>query len=1259
MVARLTLDDSRFIQGTQRSEQQSRQATQRISNSFQDITRAAQRAGQAAQAVELNDRLDQEARRVADQIRELERNAQRADQSVDDIVMNTNLLSDARRAADEIEQIRAGARQAAGAVDDIDLGNRLRDQLRDAQGELDDLYRRAGEGGGDAGARGGSNFLSSFAGAIGDLGSKTGPIGASILGVAALGLTAGAMLAGAIKDGMQAELGRDMFQAQTGVTVGQARKFAQAAGEAYADTFGESVAGNLDTARLALQNSLLDPGATQRDAEEIIKSLDGVARILGEDVPQVARAAGNAVKSGFAADVNDAFDLMVKGAHIGLNASEDLMDTIIEYSVQFEKVGLTGAQAFGLMNQAVQAGARDTDTAADAIKEFAIRAIDGSTAAAEAYQALGFDAAEMSARVGQGGEEGAAAMEELLTKIRETEDPLVRNAVAVGLFGTKAEDLGNAMNELDLTTAVQSMNDYEGAAKSAIEVMTGNAATSVEGAMRSIERAGDGLKAALAEAFGPYISEFADTISNNRAGVIGFFIDVGNAAFDGAEAVLRFVANGMRGLAEFAQAGSEMSVQFLRGVADMVDGLAFLSDIPFLGDLIPDLGDAGDKINALADAAESGGTAVADGLNKGAEFIEGTLIPAVGTAQERFGEFAGNMQLSAAFNDEIQKVNDTISEFGVNMDGSVAKIENWTGKLDQANPAQKTMHDTLSGLSAQFLEQNRTGLLAGATVEELTRQYAANRDELIRQAREMGLTNQEALKLIDSYGLVPNLVDTQINQPGMPEAQYALDVLKGKVLDVPNDKTIHTEALTKDAIDNLSALGLKVETLPDGTVLVTANTDDGQNAINSFINSNNGRSLSMYVELQQRRVGYWQSQGYSAGEAARIQGPVPVAADGAIRDPQIRDGHGRGIIWAEDETVKESYIPWALSKRARSERILAATAEHFGLGLVKMADGGITGGGFNSQAAVAKAMAHDGEGYVYGGLDCSGYLSAVFNAGTGQNVRFTTDSDFAAMGWQPGYDPDGFNIGTNGGVGVNGHMAGTLYGTNIESDGTNGIQYGGGADGAMDFPEVWHWPGATSGDDPSTERTGTFTKQDLANDLGDPNLITGTTDSGATLATDGQRVFVTNWPSTLGGTTTAAGTTPQPTTVSISGGSGGGTPQTAGLPIPPTPGEQLSTRFGEFGTQAGEIGTQAALDAFGLGGTLLDPNHRYWKAIRDTQSAFAGMNEQDRPGGTSPSMRRNGVQIANNITVSNDQEQIRKLLETTKRLLMQYGGAGA
>src|SRR3546814_14294203 len=132
---------------------------------------------------------------------------------------------------------------------------------------------------------------------------------------------------------------------------------------------------------------------------------------------------------------------------------------------------------------------------------------------------------------------------------------------------------------MDLSTAAAALKYYEGSAGRAINVMCENAGTSVQGAMNSISVASDGMKAARAQAFGPYIKDFADNISNNRAGVIQFFIDVGNGAFEGAKAVLGFVADGMRGLAEFAGAGADMSVSILRSLADMVGGLDTLSTV--------------------------------------------------------------------------------------------------------------------------------------------------------------------------------------------------------------------------------------------------------------------------------------------------------------------------------------------------------------------------------------------------------------------------------------------------------------------------------------------------------------------------------------------------------------------------------------------------------------------------------------------------------------------------------------------------------
>lgn len=86
---------------------------------------------------------------------------------------------------------------------------------------------------------------------------------------------------------------------------------------------------------------------------------------------------------------------------------------------------------------------------------------------------------------------------------------------------------------------------------------------------------------------------------------------------------------------------------------------------------------------------------------------------------------------------------------------------------------------------------------------------------------------------------------------------------------------------------------------------------------------------------------------------------TPMASGGVL--PQHREARmapgGSFILWAENETGGESYIPHAPSKRGRSTKILAETAELFGLSLVDaagnaieaMANGGVKYGNPNSR----------------------------------------------------------------------------------------------------------------------------------------------------------------------------------------------------------------------------------------------------------------------------------------------------------------------
>lgn len=55
-----------------------------------------------------------------------------------------------------------------------------------------------------------------------------------------------------------------------------------------------------------------------------------------------------------------------------------MIDSINEYSVQFKKLGLDAEDMFSIFANGAQNGAFNLDKVGDAVKEFSIRAIDGS-----------------------------------------------------------------------------------------------------------------------------------------------------------------------------------------------------------------------------------------------------------------------------------------------------------------------------------------------------------------------------------------------------------------------------------------------------------------------------------------------------------------------------------------------------------------------------------------------------------------------------------------------------------------------------------------------------------------------------------------------------------------------------------------------------------------------------------------------------------------------------------------------------------------
>jgi phage-related minor tail protein len=316
-------------------------------------------------------------------------------------------------------------------------------------------------------------------------------IGGMAKGLAPVAAGVGAAMGGALALGLANTIDTEAAQAKLSAQLGHGSQLAKDAGEVagnlYAKSYGASLGEVNEAVRAVLQSGAVMEDVTNEQLQSITGTAMSLAQTFDQDVGGTMRAVAQMIRTGLAPDAETAMDIIARGFQQGNDKAGDLLDTMNEYGVQFQKLGLDGTQAMGLISQGLAAGARDADIVADAVKEFSIRAVDGSKAAADAYKALGLDAQAMTAQIARGGPEASAGLQTVLDRLRAMKDPVAQSAAAVGLFGTQAEDLGAALYALDPSQAVGRMGDVAGAAAKMDQALGETAQAKITGMQRAFE----------------------------------------------------------------------------------------------------------------------------------------------------------------------------------------------------------------------------------------------------------------------------------------------------------------------------------------------------------------------------------------------------------------------------------------------------------------------------------------------------------------------------------------------------------------------------------------------------------------------------------------------------------------------------------------------------------------------------------------------------------------------------------------------------
>lgn len=158
------------------------------------------------------------------------------------------------------------------------------------------------------------------------------------------------------------------------------------------------------------------------------------------EIGESARTAAALMKN-FGIDAEEAYGLIATGAQNGADKNGDLLDTLNEYSAQYAALGLSADQFLGSLVEGADAGLFSIDKVGDAVKEFNIRAKDGSDSSREAFESLGLNADSMFEAFAAGGDTAQAAFFDTVKALNNLDDPLARNTAGVALFGAQFEDL--------------------------------------------------------------------------------------------------------------------------------------------------------------------------------------------------------------------------------------------------------------------------------------------------------------------------------------------------------------------------------------------------------------------------------------------------------------------------------------------------------------------------------------------------------------------------------------------------------------------------------------------------------------------------------------------------------------------------------------------------------------------------------------------------------------------------------------------------
>lgn len=300
-------------------------------------------------------------------------------------------------------------------------------------------------------------------------------------------------------------------------------------------------------------------------------------------------------------------------------------------------------------------------------------------------------------------------------------------------------------------------------------------------------------------------------------------------------------------LAEDAQKGLEAAARDLNIPMSEVNRIVAEGGSDYKN-LVANLRETGGASGYAADQLEAARGKIEQTVQAGRDlspaFVEASkavdvLADSASSADDKLGALQSMMQLlglapkdaERAMRDAAEAVDELVesasgAEYPVETLGDA--LVGLDGKIDTSSQAGRDLYDALTGLGDELTNVAVNGGDVQGAFDDMAPAIEA-------LAKQFNMTEDEVRALGESYGLVPDEIETLVKLEGATEAEKDLVNLASTIASAPESKSVEIRLEDEESRLKLESFGFQVDTLPDGNSRIGVDDEEAREKLNWLI----------------------------------------------------------------------------------------------------------------------------------------------------------------------------------------------------------------------------------------------------------------------------------------------------------------------------------------------------------------------------------------------------------------------------------------